>query len=59
FFAATGVTNGEFLRGVNFRGEDRAVTHSVIMRSKTGSIRYMDAVHDLARLRAISSATVD
>ena len=59
FFAATGVTNGEFLRGVNFRGEDRAVTHSVIMRSKTGSIRYMTAVHDLARLRAISAITVD
>jgi fructose-1,6-bisphosphatase II len=59
FFAATGVTNGEFLRGVNFRGEDRAVTHSVIMRSKTGSIRYMDAVHNLARLREISSITVD
>ncbi len=59
FFAATGVTNGEFLRGVNFRGDDRAVTHSVIMRSKTGSVRYMNAVHDLARLRAIASVTVD
>jgi fructose-1,6-bisphosphatase II len=59
FFAATGVTNGEFLRGVNFRGEERAVTHSVIMRSKTGSIRYMTAVHNLARLRSISSLTVD
>lgn len=59
FFAATGVTNGEFLRGVNFRGDSQAVTHSVIMRSKTGSIRYMHAVHDLARLRKISSITVD
>lgn len=59
FFAATGVTNGEFLRGVNFRGDERAVTHSVIMRSKTGSVRYMDAVHNLARLREISSMTVD
>lgn len=59
FFAATGVTNGEFLKGVNFRGEERAVTHSVIMRSKTGSIRYMNAVHNLARLKAISSLTVD
>jgi fructose-1,6-bisphosphatase II len=59
FFAATGVTNGEFLRGVNFRGDGRAVTHSVIMRSKTGSIRYMTAVHDLARLRTISALTVD
>jgi fructose-1,6-bisphosphatase II len=59
FFAATGVTNGEFLRGVNFRGDSQAVTHSVIMRSKTGSIRYMDAVHDLERLRKISALTVD
>ncbi len=59
FFAATGVTNGEFLRGVNFRGEERAVTHSVIMRSKTGSVRYMSAVHNLARLREISALTVD
>lgn len=59
FFAATGVSNGEFLRGVNFRGEERAVTHSVIMRSKTGSVRYMTATHNLARLREISAVTVD
>lgn len=59
FFAATGVTNGEFLRGVNYRGDERAVTHSVIMRSKTGSVRYMTAVHNLARLREIASVTVD
>ncbi|MGD2100919.1 MAG: class II fructose-bisphosphatase [Acidimicrobiia bacterium] len=59
FFAATGVTNGEFLDGVNFRGDNRATTHSVIMRSKTGSVRYMTAVHNLERLRAISSVTVD
>lgn len=59
FFAATGVTNGEFLKGVNYRGEDRAATHSVIMRSKTGSVRYMTAVHDLARLRKISALTLD
>ncbi len=59
FFAATGVTNGEFLKGVYFAGEDKAVTHSVIMRSKTGSVRYMDAIHDLGRLRAISALTLD
>jgi len=59
FFAATGVTNGEYLRGVNFKGDERAVTHSVIMRSKTGSIRYMTAMHNLARLRSISRVTVD
>jgi len=59
FFAATGVTGGEFLQAVEFRGEDQVITHSVIMRSKTGSIRYMDAFHDLGRLRAISSLTID
>jgi fructose-1,6-bisphosphatase II len=59
FFAATGVTGGEFLRAVNFQAEDRAATHSVIMRSKTGSVRFMDARHDLGRLRAISSLTID
>lgn len=59
FFAATGVTGGEFLRRVNFKGEDQAITDSVIMRSKTGSIRYMQALHDLARLREISSQVID
>lgn len=58
FFAATGVTGGEYLRAVQFRG-DQVVTHSVIMRSKTGSIRDMTAYHDLARLRAISAKTLD
>jgi fructose-1,6-bisphosphatase II len=58
FFAATGVTGGDYLRAVEFRG-DTVVTHSVIMRSKTGSIRYMDAYHDLERLRAISAQTLD
>ena len=53
-FAATGVTGGEFLRGVQFRG-DRAITHSVMMRSKTGSIRYMDAYHNLGKLKGISA----
>lgn len=58
FFAATGVTGGEYLRGVDFSG-DSAYTHSVIMRSKTGSIRYMDARHNFVRLREISSLVLD
>jgi fructose-1,6-bisphosphatase II len=53
-FAATGITGGEFLNGVQFHG-DGAVTHSVMMRSKTGSIRYMDAFHNLAKLGSLSS----
>ena len=53
-FAATGVTDGEFLQGVDFHA-DGAVTHSVMMRSKTGSIRYMDGYHNLRALRKVSS----
>lgn len=50
-FAATGVTTGEFLRGVDFHSNG-AVTHSVMMRSRTGSVRYMDTYHNLEKLRA-------
>lgn len=53
-FAATGITGGEFLDGVEFHGHG-AVTHSVMMRSKTGSIRYMDAFHNLEKLGTLSS----
>ncbi len=44
FFAATGVTSGEFLRGVEFRGR-RMITHSVVMRSRTHTVRFVRAVH--------------
>ncbi|EKD42438.1 MAG: hypothetical protein ACD_73C00155G0004 [uncultured bacterium] len=43
-FAATGVTNGDFLRGVRFFGGG-ASTHSLVMRSKTETIRYIKAKH--------------
>lgn len=43
-FAATGVTNGDFLKGVDFFGGG-AKTQSVVMRSKTRTIRYIDAIH--------------
>ncbi len=59
FFAATGVTGGEYLPAVEFRRDDHIVTHSVIMRSKTGSIRYMEATHNIARLNEISAQTLD
>jgi fructose-1,6-bisphosphatase II len=42
--AATGVTNGDFLKGVHFTPEG-ARTHSVVMRSKTGSVRFIDTQH--------------
>lgn len=47
-FAATGVTSGDFLKGVNFFGGG-ASTHSVVMRSKTGTIRYIEASHYFER----------
>ncbi len=53
FFAATGVTGGELLDGVEFYG-GRARTHSVVMRSKTGTVRYVDAVHRIEHLRALA-----
>ncbi|MBG9787744.1 MULTISPECIES: class II fructose-bisphosphatase [Brevibacillus] len=47
-FAATGVTDGELLRGVRFQGM-RATTHSVVMRAKTGTIRFIEGNHRLEK----------
>ncbi|MGI9255020.1 MAG: class II fructose-bisphosphatase [Thermomicrobiales bacterium] len=49
FFAATGITDGEFLRGVHYYG-DRATTQSVVMRSATGTVRRIDATHRIDKL---------
>ena len=48
-FAATGITTGDLLRGVRF-GPDGARTHSVMMRAKTGTIRYIEAIHNWKRV---------
>jgi len=47
-FAATGVTNGSMLKGVR-RFPGGAFTHSVVMRSKTGTVRRVEADHDFTR----------
>lgn len=47
-FAATGVTNGDFLKGVLFTG-DGARSHSVVMRSKTGTLRTIETSHCFGR----------
>jgi fructose-1,6-bisphosphatase II len=47
-FAATGVTEGDFLKGVIFTG-DGARTHSVVMRAKTATIRFIDTIHHFTR----------
>jgi fructose-1,6-bisphosphatase II / sedoheptulose-1,7-bisphosphatase len=46
-FAATGVTDGSMLRGVR-RSRDAATTHSIVMRSKTGTVRVIEASHNFA-----------
>ena len=45
-FSATGVTDGTFLKGVSYRN-NTVKTNSVVMRSKTKTIRYVNAIHDL------------
>ncbi|HEV8625681.1 MAG TPA: fructose-bisphosphatase class II, partial [Acidimicrobiia bacterium] len=57
-FAATGITDGELLRGVRFRG-DGATTQSLVMRSKSGTIRKMDATHRWKKLMRYSSIKFD
>ncbi len=54
FFAATGVTDGELLRGVHY---DRhgATTQSLVMRSKSGTVRNVSARHSLEKLRDFSA----
>ncbi len=58
FFAATGISGGTFLPGVQYTGVG-AVTHSMVIRAKTGSIRYMEAHHNWNRLMKISSVDYD
>ncbi|MCQ6281773.1 class II fructose-bisphosphatase [Bacillus sp. EB600] len=43
-FAATGVTDGELLKGVQYKGS-RGKTHSVVMRAKSGTVRFIDGTH--------------
>ena len=54
YFAATGVTDGELLRGVRYRAGG-AHTQSIVMRAKSGTIRIVDSWHSLTKLRAYSS----
>ena len=51
FFSATGITDGELLQGVRFMGDDRIHTQSLVMRSFSGTTRYIDAEHNLDKLR--------
>ncbi|MEN1967614.1 class II fructose-bisphosphatase [Lentibacillus sp. N15] len=47
-FAATGVTDGELLKGVQFKGQ-KATTQTVVMRAKSGTVRFIDGKHSLQK----------
>ena len=57
FFAATGITDGELLRGVRYWGEG-AGTQSLVMRSKSGTIRIIEAQHRWTKLSAVLRRSV-
>ncbi|MDR3361656.1 MAG: class II fructose-bisphosphatase [Desulfovibrio sp.] len=54
FFAATGISGGDFLRGVRYSAR-HAVTHSIVLRGKTGTLRYVESYHNMDRLSKISA----
>ena len=54
FFAATGITDGELLQGVHFDSRG-ATTQSLVMRSKSGTVRLVDAHHKIDKLARFSS----
>ncbi|MFC5727576.1 MULTISPECIES: class II fructose-bisphosphatase [Nocardioides] len=58
FFVATGITDGELLRGVRYRAGG-AITQSLVMRSRSGTIRTITSEHQLSKLRGFSSIDFD
>ena len=53
FFAATGVTDGDTLQGVRYLPDGKASTSSLVMRSRSGTVREVTARHDRAKLREV------
>ena len=58
FFAATGITDGELLQGVRFH-DFGATTQSLVMRSRSGTVRFVSARHALHKLREFSEIAFD
>ncbi len=54
FFAATGVTDGDLLEGVRYLDDGHATTESLVMRSRSGTVRTVQARHDRPKLREIT-----
>jgi fructose-1,6-bisphosphatase II len=58
FFAATGITDGELMAGVRYKSGG-ATSHSLVMRSRSGTIRSIHSEHQLWKLRAYASVNFD
>lgn len=56
FFAATGITDGDFLAGVRYDGH-RIVTSSLVMRAKSGTVRYITAEHSPRKLEMLGEGS--
>ena len=54
FFAATGVTDGDLLEGVHYLDNGNASTESLVMRSRSGTVRKVQAEHDRPKLREVT-----
>jgi fructose-1,6-bisphosphatase II len=54
FFVATGITDGELLQGVRYRGGG-ATTHSLVMRGRSGTIRSIVSEHKLGKLKSYAA----
>jgi fructose-1,6-bisphosphatase II len=57
-FAATGVTDGDVLQGVHFESAGTATTESLVMRSRSGTVRRISARHDRSKLRALTGGSL-
>jgi fructose-1,6-bisphosphatase II len=54
FFSATGVTDGDMLQGVRYQGKSSATTESLVMRSRSGTVRRIMATHNRDKLRQLN-----
>jgi fructose-1,6-bisphosphatase II len=54
FFSATGITDGDVLQGVRYEGAKGATTESLVMRTRSGTVRRIASRHDRTKLRALT-----
>jgi fructose-1,6-bisphosphatase II len=59
FFSATGVTDGDVLQGVRYTEGGHATTESLVMRTRSGTVRRVAARHDRAKLRELNAGRFD